>query len=522
MPSTSTPIRGSLAPKYSSPVETADGRILPTRGPQVVRWIERNCVFGEGDYLGKPVHLETFQRRFLYRLYEYDPTTGRRRYRRALWGAGKGNGKTPIAAFTAAVELFAPWALGPRIQIGAAALKQANHVFGDLRTTIEESPTLKHLADCYDLQIERRDAKGMAERIAAKEGTNDGPRATCFIADELHEWVGRIGRVFMIAEGAVAKRRNGFSAAFTTAGEDDEDLLLRQLYEYGKRVSSGEIVDDTFLFEWYEADAGLNLDDDDEFELGCRQANPAYDVFVDPASLRWRFHHMPAHEFRRYHLNQFTRPDAGWEVADVWEELAAPKIHLRHGSPAFVGIDVALRHDGAAVVIAQEVGKRLVVKHRIWENPYPAHDSRHDEWRMPMAEIKNELRRIREEYPETARELAGPAFFYDPRFFEDAAQELEGEGLNMIEYPQNDQRMNPASQRFFQMAIDRRLAHDGSADLRRHITNVIPAERNGGWRISKPRGSRKHIDAAVAAAIAVYEATRGVEVEPAPPRPAIY
>jgi phage terminase large subunit-like protein len=512
MVTTSTPAPTHVSPRWASPIPTADGRILPTRGRAVCKWIEANCVYGEGDYLGQPVKLLPFEERFLWRLYEYDPDTDRRRYRRALLGMGKGNGKTPIAAWVAAAELWGPWNVGPRILVGAASLKQANHVFGDLRATIEGSVTLRHQALCYDLQILRSDAPGIAERVAAEAGTNDGPRATTFIGDELHEWRGRLGRLFLVIEGAVAKRKNGFTLAISTSGEDDEDLLLKQLYDEGVKIATGELVDDSFLFEWYEADRGLDPTDPEQWRTGTAQANPALGHYVDEANLRWRFEHMPLHEFLRYHWNLFNRPEGGWEVAERWPELV-DDLQPDPTKPAFIGIDVALRHDGTGVVIAQDLGDRVVLEPRIWENPWPMHDHRHDEWTMPIGEIKNHLRALRDRFPAPAREFAGPAFFYDPRFFADAAEELAGEGLNMLEYPQSDARMCPASQRFFQLAMEGRLAHDGDAAFARHILNVVPAERNGAWRISKPRGSRKHIDAAVAAAIAAYEATRANEPE---------
>lgn len=113
-----------------------------------------------------------------------------------------------------------------------------------------------------------------------------------------------------------------------------------------------------------------------------------------------------------------------------------------------------LAGSGCAVAVAQLQDGTVVLRATVWENPYPASDERSLVWKIDVAEIENHLRRLAEQFPESARpdDGYGPAFYYDPHFFERSAQVLEG------------------------------------------------------WRISKPKGSRRKIDAAVAAAIAVREA----------------
>jgi phage terminase large subunit-like protein len=48
------------------------------------------------------------------------------------------------------------------------------------------------------------------------------------------------------------------------------------------------------------------------------------------------------------------------------------------------------------------------------------------------------------------------------------------------------------------------VAHDGDPVLRRHVENVTADQRPRGWRMSKPVGSTRKIDGAIAAAIALY------------------
>ena len=72
--------------------------VLPsTKGRDVVRFIERCCVHGEGDFYGKPFLLDEWQKKILFELYETKPD-GTRKYREALIGMPKGNGKTALIA----------------------------------------------------------------------------------------------------------------------------------------------------------------------------------------------------------------------------------------------------------------------------------------------------------------------------------------------------------------------------------------------------------------------------------------
>src|SRR3954463_11682899 len=111
-------------------------------GPKVIRWIERHCRYGEGDRFGQPVKLELFQKLFLIGLFELK-ADGSRRYRRALLEVPKGNGKTPIAAWVAAYLLATQ--RSAIIPVAAASYDQAELLFGDLRTSIDESPSLSPL-----------------------------------------------------------------------------------------------------------------------------------------------------------------------------------------------------------------------------------------------------------------------------------------------------------------------------------------------------------------------------------------
>jgi phage terminase large subunit-like protein len=126
----------------------------------VCRWIETNLVHGEGDKFGEPFRLEPWQRAYIWRIYEYDPTTNKRTVKRALLGTPKGNGKTELLAAIALAELAGPKApRSPNIPIAAASFEQADLLFGTARIMLTQGPLAAHF-EVYDTEILIKDRPG--------------------------------------------------------------------------------------------------------------------------------------------------------------------------------------------------------------------------------------------------------------------------------------------------------------------------------------------------------------------------
>ena len=412
-------------------------------------------------------------------------------------GMGKGGGKTPIAACIGAFELAGDVHISPRVIIGAASLKQANWVFGDLRTCVSESPTLRPLVEPYDLQILLRDRPGVAERIAAEAGTNDGARCTCFIADEAHEWTEGRKRVYLIVDGAVAKRRDAFTLAITTAGVKGKESPAEDLYNYGVKVASGLVVDDAFLFEWYAAPEGLELDDSEQWLAAVMAANPAAGDFLDLDNIRHRFETIPRHEFERYHLNRWVSSTSNFVSLDDWDACAG-EVDIEPGDRAVVAVDGAAKRDTTAVDLIVPKDGKLHVRAQVFE---PPDDGGVIDPTMPEEYIR-----------ELCRTYDVTTIPFDPALFFRSAQLLLEEGLPLEEWPQTHTRMIPASQALFDAIRERRIVHDGDPVLRAHIAACVARETGRGWRLDKDRAA-DHIDAAVALAMAIQAA---LEDEAAP------
>lgn len=505
----------------SARAERAGGSLqIWTTGHHVIQWIETHCVLTAADYIGKPFQLLPWQKRLLLELFEMveddrQASGWRRKHRWALIGVPKKNGKTELCAALALYFLIADDEGAPFIPVAAASDQQANLIFGACKVMCEMSPTLQAITDPFEKEIHVKGKPGaMIRRIAAATGTNDGPNVFVAFIDEFHEWTGTRGRnVWNILTNGTGARKQPLIIQVTTAGSDDESVEYEQ-YEYCCKVRDGSVVDEAYYFYWIEAAPEDDYTDPAVWE----RYNPSYGLIQQEEFYADQITKKTEAVYRRYFLNQHTEAEEIWEAASLWDGLVGD-VELDPALPLYVGIDVGLRNDSAAVVWFQKIGDRIVQNQKIWENPFAREDPRHNEWKYEPTLAEELCRELAEAFPECAEEdedegpLYGPAFYYDPHFFSRSALMLEGDGLNMVEFPQTDSRMVPASQRYFEIIKSGELVHDVDPIMRRHVRTVIAKPKERGWRISKPTGSRKHIDGAVAGAMGAYGCTEAHQID---------
>lgn len=463
-------------------------------GDLVVKWIEQFCVLGEGDYFGQPFKLRPWQKAIIRELYRLKPD-GSRRYRRALIGLPKGNGKTPLAAAIGAYELAGGAHTSPIVPVSAASFEQADLVFGDMKSIFRESPALSQFAEVYDTEILLKGQPGRAFRVAAARGSNDGGRPTCYIADELHEFNDpqKEGAHLVLANGT-AKRANSLQLNITTAGAD-LDSLLGKLYLKGKRIEAGEEVDDAFLFVWYEGPPDTDVNDPVALRAALRACNPAADDFLNIEEVAGRFAVIPEFEARRYYLNQWTRTAESWLPSGAWYSCEGDA-NIPKGARVFVAIDMAIFHDSTAVCVVwphlNAAGETVVtVNSKVWEPT----DGRIDHYA-----VKQHLKDLSRTYDVEQYDA-------DPRLFELIGVELLDEGLPVRDFPQSPERMYPACSNLYELIVSGRLVHGGDPTLTDHVLSAAQRKSEQGWTLSKGRSKRK-IDACIALVMATYEATR--------------
>ena len=463
--------------------------VLPsTKGRDVVKFIEKFCVHGEGDFYGKPFILAEWQKKILFELYE-QKEDGSRKFREALIGMPKGNGKSALISAIGLFELMGAGVTSPLVAMGASSKEQAGIVFDYMRSMCENSPVLSRVTECFENEIQLKGSAGRAYRVSADFKTAEGGRNSTFIADEIHEWNNeRLERLFYVMANNTAKRQDGLVLSITTAGYD-KNTLAGRMYQRGKRIQSGEVDDDKeFYFHWIEAEP---TDDPNDPEV-WKKVNPAIQSgWWQLDNLARRHKSLPINEFTRYHLNTWTRTkEDSWLPDGVWHEQGTENMEFDKDLPMFLGVDMALKHDTVAVAQVQERDGFYYTTARIWL----ASDKG-----IYYSEVEQHIIDLCTQF--NVQEVA-----YDPAFFERSAQELVDRGIEMVEFPQTGKRMIPACGNAYDLIVGRKIKHPNYETFTDQVLSASQRQTDNGWRLSKGKSKRK-IDACIAMVMALDRAT---------------
>jgi len=435
----------------------------------------------KGLRAGEPLVFTDWQQDLLHSLYERR-VDGRRRHRRGLLGLPRKDGKSLIGS-AIALHGLVEGGLGAEVYAAAGDRQQARIVFGEARLQVMRSSALSAICKVYRDVIEIPATGSIFRVLSSDAKLQQGLSPSTVVLDELHVQPNAdLYDALTLGSGA---RVDPLTVAITTAGYDLESLCGK-MYQYGKSVAAGDVVDDAFWFHWWEAAADCTLNDRDEWY----RANPNLALgLIDIEDMETAAKQTSESAFRRYRLNQWTRSLESWLPVGAFEACRSAR-EVSFDLPIYVGIDMALKHDSIAVVVAQPQDGVLVVRAKIW-HPQDAP--------LDVAAVEAHLRWLHRTYE--VREFA-----YDPAYFQRSAEILADDGLPMVEFPQNAGRMIPACGNAFELIVNQRVAHDGSPMFVDQVLSAAQRMTDNGWRLSKGRSKRK-IDAAIALVMALDRAT---------------
>lgn len=217
-----------------------------------IAFIEKFCRHSKGEWAGKPVALELFQKAFIQALFGFvDAKTGLRRYREAFFLVGRKNGKSTLLAGLALYMLIADGEGGAEVYSTATKYAQARLLFDECHNMIKQSPALsKHIrkrkSDLYYLPTMSK-----LQPLSRNSDSLDGLNASFVIMDELHGVKDR--NLYEVMRQSQSARREPLLVMITTAGTVRE-CIFDDMYNHACEVADGVISDETFLPVLYELD----------------------------------------------------------------------------------------------------------------------------------------------------------------------------------------------------------------------------------------------------------------------------
>jgi phage terminase large subunit-like protein len=479
-----------------------------TRGEKVAAFIEKYCPVPSGDLVGKRMHLEPFQRKFILDVYDNPYGT-----RRAYLSVARKNGKTGLIAGLVMAHIAGPEArLNSQIISGAQSRDQAGLVFDLAAKMVQLSPALSKVVrivpsgkrlvglirnvDYHAISAEGKTAFGLSPALAILDevGQVRGPR---------DDFVSAI----TTSQGAYA---DALLIAISTQAPTDADMFSIWL------DSQKNSPDPRIVSHVYEGPKDCALDD----KAAWSMANPALGKFKALADLEQESRlaiEMPSHEadFRNYSLNQRVERVNPFVARSVWEANGAPPKPL-DGQKVYGGLDLSAVDDLTALELVTESGdvhstfwlpeQGLAEKSKKDHVPY-------DLWAKQGHLLTTPGKAI--EYEFIAEHLRGVfdrcdvqklAFDrYNMKFLKpwlEKAGFSEAELEKFVEFGQGTQSMTPALRELEVKLLNTQLKHGDHPVLNMCAANAVVVGDSGARKFDKAK-ARGRIDGLVALAMAV-------------------
>ena len=261
--------------------------------------METLCVHRKGEaldgtpLLGKPLVLEGWEIFIVYNLLGFFfAGTQERRFKEAFIEVARKNGKTSfIAALAFAVSILQRRS-GSTVYVVAAALKQAMESFKFLDFSIK-------YRKLTDFEVHDNSFEHSIKRTFMKDGVPDGTidiqimaanpdaqdsfNCNFAIADEVAAY--KKPAQYNRFKEAQAAYTNRLMVGITTAGDDVNSFGYRRM-EYGKKVASGQIKDDSLFVFIAQMDQDEKGNVDFTNPVQHMKANPNYGVTIRPSEIR--------------------------------------------------------------------------------------------------------------------------------------------------------------------------------------------------------------------------------------------
>jgi phage terminase large subunit-like protein len=496
-----------------------------------VRFVEDYCTHHKGEWAGKPLLLQDWQKAIIRQAFGWMRADGTRRFRTLYWELPRKQGKSTLAAGLGLYLTMGDREPGAEVYASATKKDQARIVWDEAARTVRKSPKLQRHARAFrnSLHCERLGSK--FEPLGADSNTLDGLNPHGNIVDELHAHRDR--GVWDVLDTAMGARRQPVTLAITTAGTYAPESIGWQMHDKARKVLEGVIEDEYFHAFIAAADEPTKGDEGYYFtEEAQRQANPGWGVSVKPTYLAEqaaKAQTQPSflNTYLRLHLNVWTQQVTRWLSLERWTEAhpvptgrngrewALEQEEALAGRKCWGGLDLSSKWDLCALVFAfPGEGDEVHFLSRFWlpegtVEKYARKGQRHyaqwaqEGWLTTTPGDVVDYEFIRSEVNALAKRYALQELAFDQWGATDLATRLMSDGIPMVECRQGFKTLSEPSKDLEARTISRKVRHMAHPVMRFCVSNaVVSTDSAGNIKPDKSKAADR-IDGVVAAVMAL-------------------
>lgn len=515
---------------------------FPSLGFQVADWMS--------EFLAAPdrAEFEPFvptieQLEFLYRLYEIDPVSGRRKRHRAVLSRPRGWGKSPFLAAIGLAEALAdvvpdgwdadgqpvgaPWSRfrTPLVLVTAVAEEQTANTWTPLLEMARNGSVVDEYGiDPMDTFVSLR--SGRIETRTSSARAVKGARCVCALMDQTEEWVAGNGGVrFAQTLRNNATKIGGFTIESPNAFTPGEESVAEQSAKFWAQIQEGKAKSDSILVDHREAPGETDESELESLIAGLRYAygdasdHPEGCVLHDPpcapgwapigriAADFWDLSNDPQ-VMKADFLNQITHAADAWLSQPELRAIESAGVIVGRGEPITLGFDGSRGRSRSKPDATALVGCRVSDGHLfrlgVWEPPDTAASK---DWRVPELEVEAAV-------DQAFKDFNVVGFFADPAMWDGHVAGWEAKYARRLKVHVTRDKPIAFNTRQISKVVagfeslhaaiaNREITYDGSFDLTRHLLNARRQKVRSGVVLRKPNNDYlAKIDAAYAAMLA--------------------
>jgi phage terminase large subunit-like protein len=413
--------------------------------------------------------LAAFQQEWTDELARLHPD-GRRVYRLAVLGVGRGAGETWLSAALALFELLRRTD-APSVLLSASVKDQGELAYNFISRWVRASDELRSAVTLTKRELVVPETEGKLRVLSSLGDAAFGETPSVVVCDELHVWKkDQHHTLWEALVSGLGKRRDALMIAITTAPSSsasllatvlDRELAKLMLEQRGDCLRVVRDEDAAVLTWWYGAPVDADLDDEDVW----RRCTPQ--PWKTMHELRFERGALSDEAFSRLILNRPTVDDEDALIKTaVWDACRDDLLEPPAGSRIHIGIESSFGSSTCAVSwLWLAPDGRVVIRSRVFateSEPTAAHERTPGD-RIDLGPVEGLLGELAKRFEVHSVAYDTLELRLDPQVLRDQY------GLSVEPVRSGSIEQQEASRRLYALIENRELAHDGDPVLQAHM-----------------------------------------------------